>query len=88
MAPRNVRNFWLELEVDGKKTKVATGPVRKDGGFVLTVKQRNIGSVMYSGELVGQANAKGELSLFWNPHGGDKPKETCLGSFILAETER
>lgn len=39
--PRNVRNFWLELTVDGKKTDIATGPVSKDGGFFLTVKQRS-----------------------------------------------
>lgn len=39
--PRNVRNFWLELSVDGKKTDIATGPVSKEGGFFLTIKQRS-----------------------------------------------
>lgn len=39
--PRNVRNFWIELDVDGKKTPIATGPVKKDGVFYLTVSMRN-----------------------------------------------
>ena len=36
--PRNVRNFWLNLSVDGKRTDVASGPVAKDGGFELRIK--------------------------------------------------
>jgi hypothetical protein len=55
--PRNVRNFWLELTVDGKKTRVATGPVRKDGGFDLVIKQRHKGQVMEVGEIYGRAEA-------------------------------
>ena len=39
--PQNVRNFWIELEVDGKKTKVATGPRSKDGEFYLSISMRN-----------------------------------------------
>ena len=37
---RNVRNFWIKLDVDGQK-RMAGGPARKDGGFELTVKMRN-----------------------------------------------
>jgi hypothetical protein len=43
--PRNVRNFWIELEVDGKRTRVATGPVRKDGGFTMRVLMREDGDI-------------------------------------------
>ena len=42
---RNVRNFWIEIYVDGKKTKVACGPRNKDGGALITVKQRSGGTV-------------------------------------------
>lgn len=42
---RNVRNFWIELEIDGRVTKVATGPRRKDGGFLLKVHMRDKGEI-------------------------------------------
>lgn len=43
--PRNVRNFWIEAEVDGRKTPIAFGPVGKDGGFRLIVHMRDGGIV-------------------------------------------
>lgn len=43
--PRNVRNFWLDLFVDGRKNSVKTGPRQKDGGFLLTIYQRDRGCV-------------------------------------------
>ena len=42
--PRNVRNFWIDLEVDGR-TRVQTGPREKDGGFTSTIYIRDKGSV-------------------------------------------
>ena len=59
--PRNVRNFWIELEVDGKKHKVATGPRRSDGGFTMTIKVRENGEVSnrriyISGKTDGEIN--------------------------------
>lgn len=43
--PKQVRNFWIELEVDGRKTKSATGPQGKDGGFKLIIKMRENGEI-------------------------------------------
>ena len=43
--PRNVRNFWLELDVDGSKSRVETGPRSKDGGFALRIRMRDKGSI-------------------------------------------
>ena len=43
--PRNVRNFWLTLDVDGKKQRIATGPQRADGGFNLNIKMRAEGEI-------------------------------------------
>lgn len=44
--PRNVRNFWVELEVDGRKQRaMATGPRNADGGFSLRIYQRDNGQV-------------------------------------------
>jgi len=61
--PRNVRNFWIELEVDGKKTKIATGPVSKGGGFSLTVKMRDRGEIITALEAYGFALEDGTLTL-------------------------
>lgn len=43
--PRIVRNFWLELEVDGKKEKIATGPKSSGGGFTLKILMRENGKI-------------------------------------------
>lgn len=49
--PRNVRNFWLTLKVDGKKTDVATGPRARSGGFRCHVLMRSEGAI-YDKEVV------------------------------------
>jgi hypothetical protein len=43
--PRSVRNFFLNIDVDGKKTSVATGPRGKGGGFRCRVLVRADGQV-------------------------------------------
>jgi hypothetical protein len=44
-TPRNVRNFWIQGEVDGKKEAIGTGPRRKDGGFDLDILIREKGNI-------------------------------------------
>lgn len=68
--PRNVRNFWLEIEVDGKKTKVATGPISKDGGVRVVVKMRDRGEIVEAGVLTGRADSDGFLKLSWDSPDG------------------
>lgn len=51
--PRNVRNFWCEVQVDGKTTPIAFGPQNKDGGLALTIKMRD------NGESVTVATVRG-----------------------------
>ena len=43
--PRIVRNFCIDLNVDGRKHAVATGPKGYWGGLRLTLQQRNEGWV-------------------------------------------
>lgn len=43
--PRNVRNWWIEVEIDGRKHRLAGGPVSKTGGFKLVIRQRDRGEV-------------------------------------------
>lgn len=43
--PRNVRNFWLDADIDGKATRLSGGPVNKEGGMTATLKIRDDGTV-------------------------------------------
>ena len=60
---RNVRNFWIELTVDGKATRIETGPQAKDGGFSLVILQRDEGSIIRAMEIDGLALSEGGLRL-------------------------
>lgn len=60
--PRSVRNFWIELNVDGRTSRVETGPVSKDGGFSLSILVRNEGSILEKHmEVQGRAMMNGDL---------------------------
>jgi hypothetical protein len=61
--PRNVRNFWIELEVDGKKEPVASGPRSKDGGFRLDILQRSKGTITRALSVSGRVDSTGRLVL-------------------------
>lgn len=41
-----VRNWWIEVEIDGRKTKLCGGPQSKDGGFTLKIHQRDKGGII------------------------------------------
>jgi hypothetical protein len=53
---KNVRNFWIEIVVDGKAQKVAVGPVSKTGGFDLTVYMNDGGESVEALVVLGRAN--------------------------------
>jgi len=38
---RFVRNWWIEVEIDERVTQFKAGPKTKDGGFELTIYQRD-----------------------------------------------
>lgn len=59
--PRNVRNFWIELGVHDA-APISTGPRRADGGFDLTIKQRDQGGIVEVLEVLGR-NLGGRLVL-------------------------
>ncbi len=58
-----VRNFWIEANVDGRKSKLAGGPRSKRGGFSLTVYQRSQGKITRALIVDASANEQGELNL-------------------------
>lgn len=43
--PRNVRNFWIELDVDGRSERISTGPRASNGGFSMEIKLRENGQI-------------------------------------------
>lgn len=43
--PRCVRNFWLDARIDGRRSRFASGPRSRDGGFVLDIYMRDRGGV-------------------------------------------
>lgn len=56
--PRNVRNFWIEATIDGRPTRIAAGPRRKDGGFALSVLMRDQGGIVDALTVEGYATAE------------------------------
>jgi len=62
MSPRNVRNFWLTLAVDGRST-IDTGPQAAGGGFKLTILMREKGEVSEHRVTVEGRVVNGELIL-------------------------
>lgn len=42
--PRTVRNFWVEVEIDGQKTVLKGGPKAKDGGLRIKLYMRAAGA--------------------------------------------
>ena len=43
--PRNVRNFWIEADIDGYATTIQGGPKNGDGGFTEEIYIRDCGGV-------------------------------------------
>lgn len=41
-----VRNFWVDAHIDGRKTELSGGPVCKDGGMNVVIKQRSEGGII------------------------------------------
>ena len=87
--PRNVRNFWIEGRIDGRESAFEGGPVSKDGGFSLTIYQRNNKNVMTAARLRGYALADGTVRLDIAPAcGKDDAKITAGPGGFTIETAR
>ena len=65
--PRNVRNFWVEVQVDGRVGKVETGPVSKDGGMLITLQVRSDGGIVTALRVMCRALPDGTLIIDAEP---------------------
>lgn len=43
--PRNVRNFWIDAQIDGRESRITGGPSAKDGGMYVKVLFRENGQI-------------------------------------------
>jgi hypothetical protein len=77
-----VRNFYLEADVEGRKTKLRGGPARKDGSMTVTLTQRDEGSIKDTVEIICLTRADGTLMTTVHQI-GPKPGERRLLTTIL-----
>ncbi len=68
--PRCVRNFWLDAEIDGRRSRFSSGPRARDGGFRLDIYTRERGAIAPSPVRVSGRCCAGTLSLV--VHDGDE----------------
>lgn len=59
MAKDVVRNFWVEVEIDGRKTILRGGPAAKNGGFKATFYQRSNGGKKVASIVTGSVSPCG-----------------------------
>lgn len=63
IIPRNVRNFWIECDIDGRESTLSGGPRAKDGGIDITLYQRDKGSIITAATIKGRVSGDGTLTL-------------------------
>ena len=56
-----LRNFWVEVEIAGRKTKLKGGPAKRLGGMKITLYQRDKGTIHKSVTVDCEADAVGNL---------------------------
>jgi len=61
--PRNVRNFWIDADIDGRRSSLTGGPVAKDGGFTMRIRQRDDGTVSEPVRVWGETYKDGTVAL-------------------------
>lgn len=66
--PKNTRNFWVEMDIDGRETTLEGGPRSAGGGINGTIYMRGEGgSVQTAVRITGEAFSDGELRLYVTP---------------------
>lgn len=56
-----VRNFYVEANIDGRKTRLGGGPRCKDGEMSLCITQRNTGGIDTALRINCYVNSEGNL---------------------------
>jgi len=61
--PRNVRNFWVEANIEGRRTMLSGGPQGKLDGLHLYLYQRDKGDITTALRVHASADRYGALTL-------------------------
>jgi hypothetical protein len=61
--PRITRNFWVDVDIDGRRTQLSGGPCGRRGEFSATFYIRDQGSVLRAVAVTGRAMSDGTLSI-------------------------
>jgi hypothetical protein len=70
--PRNVRNFWIEANIDGRATAFVGGPQSKDGGFDMRILQRDNGDIITALHVRGFVDSDGNLQVIAETDDGNR----------------
>ena len=80
-----LRNFWLDIDVDGRSTPVRTGS--REGGFRQEVFVNSSGNPTKVLEVEGYLNPQGQLCLLVTQHYSNKLSEVSLRIFDKVKGE-
>ena len=56
-----VRNYWIETEIDGRKSTLRGGPASKTGGFSQKISIRRNGAISTAVQINGHVLPNGQL---------------------------
>jgi len=63
------RNFWINAEIDGRKTPLAGGPRSKDGGMDVTLLVRDDGGISDGVRITCRSDGEKNTIMVWGPDG-------------------
>lgn len=64
-----MRNFYVDCNIEGRKTPLAGGPQRKDGGMIVHITQRDEGSISTAFEVHSYANGEDLITVVYDHDG-------------------
>ena len=70
--PRIVRNFWVDLKVDGRKSKIGTGPKSRFDGLAIDLQQRSGKTIAKKYVAIRCHEERGSLCTRVELRGGDE----------------
>lgn len=75
MSIKNVRNFWIDCDIDGRESILSGGPRSKTDGMSVIIKQRNNGDVTTALTVSCFVNVDGDLETYVaDAHGNEVTK--------------
>lgn len=64
-----LRNFWVEADIDGRKTKLKGGPRNKTGGLHLKIRVRDSGTSVLGCKIICTEHDGDLILMFYDKNG-------------------